>query len=134
MAEADTRLRVVASRTARELFQDSAELVTLDGGVKIARYRHIMCARYVHFWQVWPGGGCAAALTHSNNNDTRYNKPEALLDFVTRLGQAPPKKILFVDDNSDNVFNMFHFFASRQLEQLAQGYVLIHATDNEALR
>jgi hypothetical protein len=65
---------------------------------------------------------------------TRYNKPEALLDFVTRLGQAPPKKILFVDDNSDNVFNMFHFFASRQLEQLAQGYVLIHATDNEALR
>ena len=52
----------------------------------------------------------------------RYNKPEALLDFVTRLGQAPPKKIQFVDDNSDNVFNMFHFFASRQLEQLAAGY------------
>jgi hypothetical protein len=52
----------------------------------------------------------------------RYNKPEALLDFVTRLGQTPPKKILFVDDNSDNVFNMFHFFASRQLEQLAAGY------------
>jgi cell wall-associated NlpC family hydrolase len=90
------------SPEARELFQDSAELVTLDGGVKIARYRHIMCAR--------------------------YNKPEALLDFVTRLGQTPPKKILFVDDNSDNVFNMFHFFASRQLEQLAAGSAVEETT------
>jgi len=57
-----------------------------------------------------------------------YNKPEALLDFITRHGGPPCRKLIFVDDNSDNVFNVFHFFASRQLEQLAAGGELSDTT------
>ena len=53
----------------------------------------------------------------------RYNKPEALeiwLEQEGLTGDRAPKTVVFVDDNSDNVFNMYMHFASRELARLQQ--------------
>lgn len=48
----------------------------------------------------------------------RYNKPEGLQAWIQRE-KLSPESIVFVDDNSDNVFSMFLFFASLEKRLVA---------------
>ncbi|GAB5362757.1 hypothetical protein AAMO2058_000825800 [Amorphochlora amoebiformis] len=43
----------------------------------------------------------------------RYNKPEAVIDFINKE-RPNTKHCVFVDDNSDNVWNMFANFANNE--------------------
>lgn len=46
----------------------------------------------------------------------RHNKPEAVEHFLEVLGISDSvERIIFVDDNCDNAFNMFQQFAFRQM-------------------
>jgi len=49
-------------------------------------------------------GNCMAA---------RYNKPEAVIDFINKE-RPNTNHCIFVDDNSDNCFNMFANFANKE--------------------
>lgn len=49
-------------------------------------------------------GNCMAA---------RYNKPEALIDFINR-DRPGATRAVFVDDNTDNCWNMFANFANKE--------------------
>jgi hypothetical protein len=77
--------------TAKEIalvMHEQAEEFTVNDNVKLARTGNIICAR--------------------------YNKPEAVESFVASL-KKPIDRILFVDDNSDNAWNVFAYFAHKQL-------------------
>jgi len=65
-------------------------------------------------------GNCMAA---------RYNKPEAVIDFINKE-RPQTRHCVFVDDNSDNCFNMFAHFAN--LERL--GEPLLPPDENEVFR
>jgi len=54
--------------------------------------------------------------TRGNTISARYNKAEAFNYFLEREN-LQPKRIVFVDDNSDNVFSMFMYWAKRQLKK-----------------
>ena len=67
-------------------------VVTLDGGIKIARMANLLAAR--------------------------YNKPEAFEYWLTHcapIGKPPPTQLAFLDDNSDNAVSMFMHFAASEM-------------------
>ena len=71
---------------------EEPSVVTLEGGIKIARMGNLMAAR--------------------------YNKPEALQYWLTQCappGKPPPTQLAFVDDNSDNAVSMFMQFAAVEI-------------------
>lgn len=43
---------------------------------------------------------------------SRYNKPEALDHFIYK-NNLKPKRVIFIDDNSDNVMNMLNHYIAR---------------------
>ena len=66
-----------------------ASVVKIGGDIPVARVGHAMASR--------------------------YNKPEALQHWLEAEGLAATvQKVIFVDDNSDNVFNMFMHFATAE--------------------
>ena len=66
-----------------------ASVVKIGGDIPVARVGHAMASR--------------------------YNKPEALQHWLEGRGPADTvQKVIFVDDNSDNVFNMFMHFATAE--------------------
>jgi len=71
-----------------------------------------------------PGAEVAREIARLNNTlAALYNKPEALEIWLQQeglTGEKAPKTVVFVDDNSDNVFNMYMHFASRELARLQQ--------------
>eukprot|EP00457_Paulinella_chromatophora_P002473 gb/GEZN01002478.1/.p1 GENE.gb/GEZN01002478.1/~~gb/GEZN01002478.1/.p1 ORF type:complete len:617 (-),score=114.49 gb/GEZN01002478.1/:539-2389(-) len=82
----------VPEHSARDLVEDRAKEITNYKEVKLA---HL-----------------------GNTIASRHNKPEALELFMELRG-LKPSTIFFVDDNSDNVFNVFTHFAQREIDQVA---------------
>ena len=68
-----------------------ASVVKIGGDIPVARVGHAMASR--------------------------YNKPEALQHWLEAEGLADTvQKVIFVDDNSDNVFNTFMHFATAEAD------------------
>jgi hypothetical protein len=88
----------VALDVASAAAPDVPAVVTLEGGIKIARMANLLAAR--------------------------YNKPEAFeywLRSCAPRDMPTPTKLGFVDDNSDNAVSMFmHFAASEMCESKAR--------------
>ena len=88
----------VALEVASAAVPDVPAVVTLDGGIKIARMGNLLAAR--------------------------YNKPEAFEYWLRSCAPQDmpiPKQLAFVDDNSDNAVSMFmHFAASEMSEATAR--------------
>eukprot|EP00808_Paulinella_micropora_P004892 g27156.t1 len=78
----------VAPQAARDLLEDRAKEITNYKEVKLAHLGNIIASR--------------------------HNKPEALELFMELRG-IKPKTIIFVDDNSDNVYNVFAHFAQKEI-------------------
>ena len=75
----------LSKRDIQWLVSSPAQELAVDAGVKIAMMGHVIAAK--------------------------YNKPEGLHAWIRRE-QLAPAAIVFVDDNSDNVFSMFAHFAA----------------------
>mmetsp|Transcript_9590 Transcript_9590/g.22030 ORF Transcript_9590/g.22030 Transcript_9590/m.22030 type:complete len:368 (+) Transcript_9590:72-1175(+) len=78
-----------SERDTQPVTKDPIQVHLLEGGIRVARMGHVLCAK--------------------------YNKPEALQMFIQQEA-LNPEVVLFADDNSDNVFNMYMTFASLALE------------------
>lgn len=84
----------VAHTIASAAAPDVPVVVTLDGGVKIARMANLLAAR--------------------------YNKPEAFEYWLRNCapsGKPSPTRLAFVDDNSDNAVSMFMHFAASEMRR-----------------
>ena len=74
-----------------KVLRDPARLLSLPGNVKVARSGNLLASK--------------------------YNKAEAVELFVNECGDDVDE-VFFVDDNSDNVFNVFMLFARREAQGL----------------
>lgn len=58
----------------------------------------------------------AQLFSYGNTYCSKYNKAEAMEMFLVGNKQARGRKtVIFVDDNSDNAWNIFEFFAAKEL-------------------
>jgi hypothetical protein len=58
----------------------------------------------------------AQLISYGNTYCSKYNKAEAMEMFLVGKKQARGRKnVIFVDDNSDNTWNIFEFFAAKEI-------------------
>lgn len=79
--------------------------------------------------QLFETKGCKVAML-GNTFASLRNKPECFEFFLERNGHRP-KRLIFVDDNSDNAFNMFMYFARPQVDKML-AYDKLHDNDGKA--
>jgi len=77
-------------RQAEGVFSPAAKLIVTEAGVKLGTMGNVICAS--------------------------YNKPQAV-EYFLQSRKLNAKTVVFVDDNSDNVYSMFVHFASKETQE-----------------